>query len=401
MSMPALRFKGFSDAWAETKIGEITTKVGSGSTPRGGVEVYQSAGIPFIRSQNVNNEQLLLNDITYISDEINNQMKGSLVKPNDILLNITGASIGRSCVVPLDFEMGNVNQHVCIIRLKPNYVPRFLQPYLSSSRGQKSISSTQGGSGREGLNFEAIRSFKVFTPTLDEQTKIASFLTVVDEKISQLTKKYDLLTQYKKGVMQQVFSQELRFKDDDGQDFSDWGQQKLGDISSFFSGGTPLTTNKSFYNGNVAFIKSGEIAATKTEQFITEASLKSSSAKMVAAGDLLYALYGATSGEVAISKINGAINQAVLCIRSKLNTYYLYSFLHFHKKSILGTYLQGGQGNLSAEIIKSLDVPCPCEKEQTKIANFLTAIDEKITNTQAELRAVKQYKQGLLQHLFV
>ncbi len=226
-----LRFKEFSDSWIETKIGEITSKVGSGSTPRGGEEVYQSSGIQFIRSQNVNNEQLLLDDVTYISDEINAQMKGSIVKANDILLNITGASIGRSCVVPSNFLIGNVNQHVCIIRLKADYIPRFLQPYLSSSRGQKSISSTQVGSGREGLNFEAIRSFKVSVPALLEQTKIANFLTAVDEKIHLLTRKHDLLTQYKKGVMQQIFSQELRFKDDDGQDFPNWEETTLGEIS--------------------------------------------------------------------------------------------------------------------------------------------------------------------------
>ena len=122
---------------------------------------------------------------------------------------------------------------------------------------------------------------------------------------------------------------------------------------------------------------------------------------MVLKGDLLYALYGATSGEVAISQAEGAIIQAVLCIRSKLNTYFLLSYFLFKKESILQTYLQGGQGNLSAEIIKSLLVPIPSEPEQTKIANFLTAIDDKITATQNQLQAVKQYKQGLLQQMFV
>jgi type I restriction enzyme, S subunit len=141
--------------------------------------------------------------------------------------------------------------------------------------------------------------------------------------------------------------------------------------------------------------------AISTAQFITERGLKGSSAKMVNVGDLLYALYGATSGTVAISKINGAINQAVLCIRSELNTYFLYSYLQFEKEAILENYLQGGQGNLSAEIIKSLNIPYPSQKEQTKIANFLTAIDDKISNAQAQLAAVKQYKQGLLQQMFV
>jgi type I restriction enzyme S subunit len=94
MNVPRLRFKDFSAEWEIKKIGEITTKVGSGSTPRGGEKVYQSFGIPFIRSQNVNNDRLILNDITYIPEELNDQMRGSIVQSDDVLLNITGASIG-------------------------------------------------------------------------------------------------------------------------------------------------------------------------------------------------------------------------------------------------------------------------------------------------------------------
>ena len=192
----------------------------------------------------------------------------------------------------------------------------------------------------------------------------------------------------------------LRFKQDDGRDFPDWEESKLGEISSFFSGGTPLTTNSDFYGGEIPFIKSGEISDNKTAQFITESGLKNSSAKMVLKGDLLYALYGATSGEVAISKIEGAINQAVLCIRSKLNTYFLLSYFLFEKQNILQTYLQGGQGNLSAEIIKSLVVPVPSANEQTKIANFLTTVDEKISLLTQKYDLLTQYKKGVMQKIF-
>jgi len=231
MNAPRLRFNEFSGDWVANKLGEITLKVGSGSTPRGGDKVYQSHGIPFIRSQNVNNECLSLDNLIYIPENINAQMQGSVVQSDDILLNITGASIGRSCVVPSNFMIGNVNQHVCIIRLKADYYSRFFQPYLSSSRGQRSVLSFQVGSGREGLNFQAIRSFKIYVPVLEEQTKIANFLTAVDEKIAQLTQKCDLLAQYKKGVMQKIFSQELRFKDDDGKEFPEWDVIDLEQIA--------------------------------------------------------------------------------------------------------------------------------------------------------------------------
>ena len=192
----------------------------------------------------------------------------------------------------------------------------------------------------------------------------------------------------------------LRFKDDDGKNFPEWEESKLGEISSFFSGGTPLTTKVDFYGGEIPFIKSGEIGDNKTAQFITESGLKNSSAKMVLKGDLLYALYGATSGEVAVSKIEGAINQAVLCIRSKLNTYFLMSYFLREKEKILQTYLQGGQGNLSAEIVKSLHVPVPSINEQTKIGNFLSAFDEKITQLTKKHDLLTQYKKGVMQQIF-
>src|SRR5690606_21300431 len=175
--VPKLRFKEFSDEWNLKKLGFLCSKIGSGSTPLGGQEVYQKSGIPFIRSQNVINNQLILDD-TCISESINSKMEGSIVKPLDILLNITGGSIGRSCVVPNNFKIGNVNQHVSIIRLKKDD-PKFIQSFLSSFKGQKLILRGQTGSGREGLNFQSIRAFKINIPSLPEQQKIASFLSAV------------------------------------------------------------------------------------------------------------------------------------------------------------------------------------------------------------------------------
>ncbi len=119
-----------------------------------------------------------------------------------------------------------------------------------------------------------------------------------------------------------------------------------------------------------------KINSHKTEQFITEEGLKNSSAKEVKIGDILYALYGATSGEVAISKINGAINQAILCVRTNEDNYFLYSYLRWQKEFIIRTFLQGGQGNLSAEIVKSFKIPFPSLEEQKKISSFLSAIAE-------------------------
>lgn len=193
-----------------------------------------------------------------------------------------------------------------------------------------------------------------------------------------------------------MIAPKLRFRE-----FTDeWRAKKLGDFAKTFSGGTPSSSNKSFYVGEIPFIKSGEISTNKTAQAINEEALKTSSAKMVQRGDILYALYGATSGQVAISQINGAINQAVLCIRPEANNYFIYSVLESKKSVILSTYLQGGQGNLSANIIKNLEIKLPSLAEQEKIAKFLTAVDARIDDGARKLELLRNYKTAVSQKIF-
>jgi type I restriction enzyme S subunit len=158
----------------------------------------------------------------------------------------------------------------------------------------------------------------------------------------------------------------------------EWVSYKIGDISKTYSGGTPSTSKREYYEGNIPFIKSGEIGNEVTEQYINEEAINNSSAKKVQKGDLLLALYGATSGEVAISKIDGAINQAVLKIDNKMNNYFQYNYFVKYKDQIIHKYLQGGQGNLSANIIKKLEFYYPNLEEQQKISNYLLLIDNKI-----------------------
>lgn len=188
----------------------------------------------------------------------------------------------------------------------------------------------------------------------------------------------------------------LRFPEFSGE----WHVKKLGDFSRTFSGGTPTSSKKEFYSGDTPFIKSGEIASKNTAQFITDKALKSSSAKLIKRGDILYALYGATSGQVAIAQIDGAINQAILCIRPEANRYFIYSKLRADKINILNTYLQGGQGNLSADIIKKLPVGLPSKEEQEKIAKFLTVVDDRVAATQQKVELLKKYKKGVMQKIF-
>lgn len=181
----------------------------------------------------------------------------------------------------------------------------------------------------------------------------------------------------------------------------EWKENRLGEVVTSFSGGTPKSGTADYYGGSIPFIRSGEIHETETELFITEEGLKNSSAKLVKKGDLLYALYGATSGEVAISKIDGAINQAILCIRSnKIDISFLRHFLESKKDFITSRYLQGGQGNLSSEIILSLIIPFPSICEQKKIAESLTLFDEIISSQRQKIESLKVHKKGLIQQIF-
>mgnify|MGYP000280795600 FL=1 len=182
-SVPEIRFKGFTDDWEQRKLGDITVKIGSGKTPSGGKSAYVENGIPLIRSQNVNGDKVDFADIVFIDEATDESMANSRVYTNDVLLNITGASIGRSAVYK-GLESANVNQHVCIIRPTEGYQPDFIQLNLSSDNGQKQIDASQAGGGREGLNFQEIGKMQFSFPSLNEQKYIGRYFNNFDNLIT-------------------------------------------------------------------------------------------------------------------------------------------------------------------------------------------------------------------------
>ena len=204
LNVPNLRFPEFTEEWKETKIGDITSKVGSGVTPKGGSAVYKMSGHLFIRSQNVGNGRFLLDDVAYIDEATHKKQINTELKDGDVLLNITGASIGRTTVVNKNVEGGNVNQHVCIIRLLEDYSPNYICNYLLSYGGQKQIDSFQAGGNREGLNFEQIRSIKFSIPSFREQSKIASLLSLLEERIATQNKIIEDLKKLKVAITQKI-----------------------------------------------------------------------------------------------------------------------------------------------------------------------------------------------------
>ena len=160
------------EGWEWCRLLPLTIKIGAGSTPTGGAAVYSTSGIKFIRSQNVYDDGLILTDVAYISEEINQKKSGSIVKPKDILLNITGGSIGRCALVPDDFDIANVNQHVIIIRLVNPELRKYLHDVITSPYIQEQILSRQVGSGRGGLSAETLSTFLIPLPPMNEQVSI-------------------------------------------------------------------------------------------------------------------------------------------------------------------------------------------------------------------------------------
>jgi type I restriction enzyme S subunit len=174
------------NGWTWCRLGDLCSKTGSGSTPRGGKSAYVDKGIKFIRSQNVYDDGLRLADIVYITDEINEKMKGSKVKPNDLLLNITGGSIGRCCIVNSDFDEGNINQHVAIIRpILPTLV-EYLHTVICSSYFQNEILNVQTGAGREGLPKNKMDNILIPLPPTKEQGAINNRIRLVKEQLTEL-----------------------------------------------------------------------------------------------------------------------------------------------------------------------------------------------------------------------
>ena len=169
---PVLNDKG----WEQKSLGEITTKIGSGATPKGGKEAYQEEGITLIRSMNVHNGQFEYKDLAHISDEQASKLDNVTIEEDDVLLNITGASVARSCVVPNEILPARVNQHVCIIRCKDCIIPEFLNKLLIDDNYQDLLWSIAGsGATRESITKQQVENLQIILPMLELQKEFMAF----------------------------------------------------------------------------------------------------------------------------------------------------------------------------------------------------------------------------------
>jgi len=194
--------------WEIKKLKYLSKKIGSGVTPKGGAAVYQLEGILFLRSQNIHFDGLKLEDVVYISEDIHKEMSTTKLLPGDVLLNITGASIGRCYFYPSNMGEANVNQHVCIIRPNSKSLTKYVNYCLSSEVGQQQIVNNQNGISREGLNFEELGSFKISTPDTNEQKRIIAYLDrktkLIYDQIDREERSIELLKEYRTALISEV-----------------------------------------------------------------------------------------------------------------------------------------------------------------------------------------------------
>ena len=392
---PKLRFPGFDEPWKETTLSALFSK----ST--------QKNADGHITNVICNSAKLgLIPQREYFDKDIANSDNTSgyyIIRQNDFVYNPR-----KSYDAPYGpirsykyAEDGIVSPLYLCFHAKDEINPLYYEWYFRSSAWHRYIYMS-GDSGarhdRVSIKDDTFFAMPINLPSEQEQSKIASFLQSLDERIAAQEKLVASLKKYKRGVMRAIF----RDKSFVFSKATVWKSIRLGDECVFFSGGTPKSTDSSYYGGSIPFIRSGEIHGEKTELFLTEAGLQNSSAKMVSKGDLLIALYGATSGEVDISKIDGAINQAILCIRPyDMSKQYLRYLLEDSKDDIINTYLQGGQGNLSAEIIKNLRVDIPDSTAQSSVVEFLSMIERRIEMSVEEYEQIQAMKRSLLQQLFI
>ena len=232
-------------AWKVLRVKDITNRIGSGVTPKGGSEVYVDSGIPLLRSQNVYDDGLRIDDVSYIDEETHQKMKNSQLKPFDILINITGASIGRTCVVPESLPTANINQHIIFIRTKKSLVP-FVSYYFKTNTFKEYINLIQAGSSKEALNMGQTLSTPILIPNINEQISIANYLNTqtqaIDKRVGLLEKKTCYYQELRKSLINETVTKgldknvDLKKNELGFNTPKKWIKYRLKDLGILFSG---------------------------------------------------------------------------------------------------------------------------------------------------------------------
>lgn len=394
MNEPKLRFKandgsGFPD-WEEKKLEDVVEfldgqrkPLEAGKRVAGEYPYYGASGI-----------------IDYVDNYIFDEEL--------ILLSEDGANIldrnYRVCFLAKGKYW--VNNHAHVLRAMSGNVNGFFCEQLESFDYRKYNS----GSAQPKLNQETCRSIIVNVPSLPEQQKIADFLSTIDTVIEKQEATVEAWEERKKGVMQKLFRQEVRFKADDGSEFPDWEEKKIEDVATCFAGATPSTKVPEYWmNGTIQWMSSGEVnngQIYETEKKISQLGFDKCSTKMVKPNTVVMALagQGKTRGMVAITRTSLCTNQSLCAIETidDICDDYLYQYLQTQYDNLrLISSGDGIRGGLNLKLVGGYVIKIPCLAEQQKIADCLSSLDDVIEKQKATLAAWKEMKKGLLQQMFV
>ena len=377
LNVPHLRFPEFTEEWEKCKLGELAVKVGSGSTPKGGNAVYTTSGHCFVRSQNVGMGHLILNDIAYIDESTHQKQKSTELRTNDVLLNITGASIGRTALATEEINGGNVNQHVCIIRTNSNVEPSYICDYIQTSKIQKYIQSLQTGGSREGLNFEQIRSFPIYIPMVEEQVKISKLLSLINERIAIQSKLIEKLESLIKGLRVSLMQME------------NGNIVHLGEIARIYQPQT-ISSTELTEDGFLVYGANGIIGKYKQYNHKTE--------------QICITCRGNTCGLVNYTKPMSWITGNAMVIntdehQNKVCKRYLYHYLSaYNFNSIISG---SGQPQIVRTPLEKLEITLPSIFDQEQKAMLLDRIQAKIEISNRVLNLYQEQKQYLLRQMFI
>lgn len=387
--------------WSRERLLCLTSKIGSGATPRGGEKAYVEAGTPLIRSMNIHFDGLRRAGLAYIDDVQASALNGVTVESNDVLLNITGASIGRVTTAPAELAGARVNQHVCIIRTVDGIVPKFVAGYLASPDMQSFITEEHYGVTRPALTKEMVQEIKIPIPPQAEQRRIVTKIGMLSQRskhandhLSHLSR---LIEKYRQSVLDKAFRAD-NFTDEQG-----WSKIPLEQVASVGTGATPKSGDPRYYDGSIPWITSGAVnqgRITRAQKSITELALKETNCKMFPAETIVMAMYGEglTRGKVALLGIDAATNQAIAAIQIKSNqigTSFLLWFLHSRYLHLRDQAAGGVQPNLNLGIVKRTEVPCPPMEIQEQVVAGIEVAMAWIDRIAAEATCARK----LIEHL--
>lgn len=398
-AVPELRFQGFEGEWEKKKLGSILERV---SKP---VDVqsernYQQIGI---RSHGKGIFHKEIVDGKALGDK-----RVFWVIEDALVLNIVFAW-EQAVAVTSQNEVGMIASHrFPMYRSAGNEAnTHYLHRFFLTKKGKSLLEmASPGGAGRnKTLGQKEFERLKFFIPTLPEQQKIAAFLTAIDVRLQGLRKAKGLLEAYKKGVMQQLFSRKLRFNDKNGKGWPVWVEKRIKDLCEVVGGGTPETDKPSYWNGKINWFTPTEIKenyVSKSLRTISELGLKNSSAKLLPKGTILLTTR-ATVGEASINTEESTTNQGFqsLIVKKGTSNLFIFQWIKGNKHELVKRASGSTFPEISKKSLENIIVPTPSLSEQTKIANFLSALDDKIAQSSRQIAAVESWKQGLMQKMFV